>query len=150
MSEACSQCGTTVNHVGRPCGFRFCPNAAPQPGNGGSAIDAGSGKGADPKPDLPPPAVAAPIGWFLDDRFGREVAWTNNRPSPKWLPLYAATQPDASHAELLAIHEAVMNPDAVEANEADTFTLKMVKEFIQKFLEYKAAMELAEAWGKKP
>ena len=35
-----------------------------------------------------------------------------------------------AHAELLAIHEAVMNPQAVGINEADTFTVKMVKEFI--------------------
>lgn len=40
----------------------FFLNAAPQPGNGDGVIDAGSGKGADPKSDLPPPAVAAPMG----------------------------------------------------------------------------------------
>lgn len=35
-------------------------DAAPQPGDGDGAINAGSGNGADRKSDLPPPAVAAP------------------------------------------------------------------------------------------
>ena len=40
------------------------------------------------------------------------------------------SDPTKAHAELLAIHEAVMNPMAVQRNETDTFTLSMVKEFI--------------------
>jgi hypothetical protein len=39
---------------------------------------------------------------------------------------------DAAHAELLAIHEAVMNPMDVQIAEADTYTVKRVKEFIQR------------------
>lgn len=41
----------------------------------------------------------------------------------------AGRRPESSaHAELLAIHEAVMNPDKIVINEGDTFTLKRVKE----------------------
>ena len=43
-------------------------------------------------------------------------------------------KPSNPHAELLAIHEAVMNPQAVVINKADTFTVKMVKEFILRAL----------------
>jgi hypothetical protein len=46
-----------------------------------------------------------------------------------------STRSDASHAELLAIHEAVMNPMEVKANESDTFTLKLVKEFILRAIQ---------------
>lgn len=42
----------------------------------------------------------------------------------------AAQSRDSSNVELLAIHEAVMNPMDVKSDPADTFTLKMVKEFI--------------------
>lgn len=42
---------------------------------------------------------------------------------------------DQCHAELLAIHEAVMNPVDVVINESDTYTLKRVKEFILKAIE---------------
>lgn len=41
-----------------------------------------------------------------------------------------ATLHNQAHEELLAIHEAVMNPMEVTLNEKDTFTVKMVKEFI--------------------
>jgi len=37
---------------------------------------------------------------------------------------------DAARAELLAIHEAVMNPQDIAIMEFDTFTVKMVKEFV--------------------
>lgn len=56
----------------------------------------------------------------------------------------------AEQRELLAIHDACMNPEEIVIENSDTFTVKMVKEFILKFLEYKAVVELAEAWGKKP
>lgn len=36
------------------------------------------------------------------------------------------------HAELLAIHEAAMNPMNVQIAESDTFTVRRVKEFIQR------------------
>ena len=80
---------------------------------------------------------------FLDAQHPVDVAAHQRARSAEQL-----SRREASHTELLAIHEAVMNPDAVEANDSDTFTLKMVKEFIFKFLEYKAASELADAWGK--
>lgn len=52
--------------------------------------------------------------------------------------------------ELIAIHVSCMNPQEIVMNDDDPRTVKMVKEFLLKFLEYKAAMELAEGWGKKP
>lgn len=41
----------------------------------------------------------------------------------------------ADNAELLAIHDAVMNPHGVTFNESDTFTVKKVKEFILRAIE---------------
>lgn len=37
-----------------------------------------------------------------------------------------------NHAELIAIHEAVMNPEAVTISESDTLTVRRVKEFVQR------------------
>lgn len=48
--------------------------------------------------------------------------------------------PDA-HAELLAIHEAVMNPMVVYVTESDTYTVRRVKEFIQRAIEKQSASE---------
>jgi hypothetical protein len=48
---------------------------------------------------------------------------------------------DAAHAELLAIHEAVMNPMDVQIAEADTYTVKRVKEFIQRAVTPSASGE---------
>ena len=52
---------------------------------------------------------------------------------------------DAAHAELLAIHEAVMNPQAIVINESDTFTVKLVKQFIQLSQEWRKEAERSNA-----
>lgn len=38
----------------------------------------------------------------------------------------------AAEPELLAIHEAVMNPEAVQINDSDSLTVRRVKEFVQR------------------
>ena len=60
-----------------------------------------------------------------------------------WIgPMWAR---DAAHAELLAIHEAVMNPQAIVINESDTFTVKLVKQFIQLSQEWRKEAERSNA-----
>jgi hypothetical protein len=53
--------------------------------------------------------------------------------------------PLEAKAELLAIHEAVMNPQAVVINESDTFTVKLVKQFIQLSQEWRKEAERSNA-----
>lgn len=61
-------------------------------------------------------------------------------------------QKSDAHAELLAIHEAVMNPEKVKTLPSDTYTVARVKEFIQRAVAATKEQEPAvpEGWKLVP